>query len=212
MPDIKPYLVGVSGGSASGKTYLLRQLLQKTIPGQITLISQDNYYKDLENQTRQPDGSINFDHPDAIDLNRFVADLESLVKGEAIQIREYTFNNPNRTPKILTYNPAPILLVEGLFIFHKPELAGMLDLKVFVDALEHIKLSRRILRDHSERGYGLEDILKQYRQDVIPMYNRFVLPHKDNCDMIIPNNHHMDKAIEVLLDHLHQQVNIRKGV
>lgn len=202
MVENKPYLVGVSGGSASGKTYLLNQLM-KRIPEQlITLISQDNYYKDLEFQDRKPDGTVNFDHPDAIDLNKFVQDLQILIGGQSVTIREYTFNNPDLLPKMLTYVPSRIILVEGLFIFHKPELLNLLNLKIFVDAEEHIKLSRRIIRDYSERGYQLEEILKQYEQDVIPMYNKFVRPYKESCDVIIPNNYHMDKAIEVLLDHL----------
>lgn len=202
MTENKPYLVGVSGGSASGKTYLLNQLLKRIPERFITLISQDNYYKDLELQDRKPDGTVNFDHPDSIDLNKFVKDLELLIQGHSVSIREYTFNNPAITPKIITYLPSRIILVEGLFIFYKPELFDLLNLKIFVDAEEHIKLSRRIIRDYSERGYQLEEILKQYEQDVIPMYNKFVRPFKESCDVIIPNNHHMDKAIEVLLDHL----------
>jgi uridine kinase len=207
MQKNKPYFVGVSGGSASGKTYLLNQLMKRIPESQITLISQDNYYKVLEQQTRKPDGTVNFDHPDAIDLVKFTQDLQQLMEGQSLTIQEYTFNNPLLTPKMLTYHPAPIILVEGLFIFYKTELFDLLNLKVFVDAEEHIKLSRRIVRDYSERGYKLEEILKQYEQDVIPMYNKFVKPYKESCDIIIPNNYHMDKAIEVLLDHLQIKAN-----
>jgi uridine kinase len=202
MSDKKPYLLGVSGGSASGKTYLLKQLMNRLPSHQVTLISQDNYYKDLEFQTLNDEGRINFDHPDALDLDRFIGDIEKLIAGQTIQIREYTFNNPNVVPAILTYKPSPIIVIEGLFIYYRPELRNLLNLKVFVDADEHIKLSRRILRDYAERGYRVEDILAQYEKDVIPMYNTFVKPFKDTCDLIIPNNHHMEKAIDVLLDHL----------
>jgi uridine kinase len=202
MSDKKPYLVGVSGGSASGKTYLLHQLMRRIPSEQITLISQDNYYKDLEFQNLKEDGTVNFDHPDALDLIQFTKDIRRLLNGESITIREYTFNNPRAVPVMLTYHPSPIIVVEGLFIYYKPEMRNLLDLKVFVDADEHIKLSRRILRDYAERGYRVEDILAQYEKDVIPMYNMFVKPHKDSCDLIIPNNYHMGKAIEVLLDHL----------
>lgn len=202
MNKQKPYLVGVSGGSASGKTYLLNQLMRKIPAHNITLISQDNYYREFHHQKKKPDGNVNFDHPDALDLDKFVNDLNKLTRGETVTLKEYTFNNPDKKPQDLIYKPAPIILAEGLFIFYKPELYDLLDLKVFVDAEEHIKLSRRILRDYSERGYQLEEILKQYEQDVIPMYNKYVKPYKEACDLIIPNNYHMDKAIEVLYDHI----------
>jgi uridine kinase len=202
MQSVKPYFVGVSGGSASGKTYLLNQIMKRIPENQITLISQDNYYKKLEHQSRKSDGTVNFDHPDSIDLDKFTNDLQLLMEGKSFSIEEYTFNNPTITPRMLTYHPAPIVLVEGLFIFYQSNLFDLLNLKVFVDADEHIKLSRRIIRDYSERGYGLEEILKQYELDVIPMYNKFVRPYKESCDLIIPNNHHMNKALEVLLDHL----------
>jgi len=202
MNRTHPYLVGVSGGSASGKTYLLRQLMKKIPPESITLISQDNYYRDIQSQKKKADGTINFDHPDSIDMDQFVSDLHKLRNGETLILKEYTFNNPKILPKDITYLPAPIILVEGLFIFYKTELFNTLDLKVFVDAEEHIKLSRRIIRDYSERGYSLEEILRQYEQDVIPMYNQYVRPYKETCDLIIPNNLHMDKAIEVMYDHL----------
>lgn len=202
MNTQKPYLIGVSGGSASGKTYLLKQLLHLIPKERITLISQDNYYKKLDDQKRKPDGRVNFDHPDSIDLDKFSNDLSRVMKGESVKLLEYTFNNPKIVPKEIEYRPAPIILAEGLFIFYKKELAEQLDLKVFVDADEHIKLSRRIIRDFSERGYSLDEILKQYEEDVIPMYNQFVKPYKETCDIIVPNNKHMEKAIEVIYNHL----------
>jgi uridine kinase len=200
--DVKPYIIGVSGGSASGKTYLLNQLLNNIPASEITLVSQDNYYHEFQFQKKKDDGTVNFDHPDALDLDRFSRDIHTLLHGHSVTLKEYTFNNPNKIPKMITYLPTKIIVLEGLFIFYLPELNQIIDLKIFVDAEEHIKLSRRILRDHSERGYQLQEILRQYQEDVVPMYNLYVKPGKEICDIIIPNNQHMDKAIEILLDHL----------
>ncbi|MEL6628245.1 MAG: uridine kinase [Bacteroidota bacterium] len=198
----KPYILGICGGSASGKTFLLSQLLQQFSPETVTLISQDNYYHPLEKQTRTPDGLVNFDHPDSLDLDRFVGDMNKLIKGETVTLQEYTFNNPNRTPQMISYRSAPIIIVEGLFIFHKEEMARLIDLKIFVDAAEHIRLARRLRRDTTERGYSTESILRDYEKFVAPMYQKFVAPARDQSDMVVMNNQHMYKAIRVIINHL----------
>ena len=198
----KPYILGISGGSASGKTFLLSQLLQQFPKDTVTLISQDNYYRELVDQARTPEGLVYFDHPDSLDLDRFVGDIQRLIKGETIQVKEYTFNNPERIPEIFTYKPAPIIIVEGLFIFHKEEMARLIDLKVFVDAAEHIKLARRLRRDSTERGYSVESILRDYEKFVAPMYQKFVAPAREESDIVVMNNHHMYKAIRVIINHL----------
>lgn len=205
----QPYIVGVSGGSASGKTFLLTRLLEQFSDQQVTLISQDNYYKSFEEQTKQPDGSVNFDHPDALHLDRYAADLERVINGETVEIPEYTFNNPDMVPKTLTFRPTPIVIVEGLFVFYHPATSKLLDLKVFVDADEHIKLSRRILRDAEERGYPLDEVLEMYKDYVMPMYKRFVEPYKRDCDLILHNNHHIDSSIRVLIDHFSAELKRR---
>jgi len=197
----KPYLIGISGGSASGKTTLIKYLSEHFLSEELTLISMDNYYKDIENQVVGPDGKVNFDHPDALQLDLFADHVSRLLKEESVSIREYTFNTVRET-KMITYNPAPIIVVEGLFIFYMQSITALFDLKIFVDAEEHLKLGRRIRRDYTERGYELKNVLEQYEQHVMPMYNTFVLPYKSICDIIIPNNHGMDKAIEVIYHHL----------
>ncbi len=198
----KPYFIGISGGSASGKTFLLKQLLERYPTEKLTLISQDNYYFPHEVQNRDEEGEINFDHPDSVDLDSLVTDLKKLSAGETLNLKEYTFGNTGLKAKTIQYAPAPIMLVEGLFVFYKKEIADQLALKVFVDAEEHIKLSRRIKRDFEERAYGLEEVLIRYESHVIPMYKKYVAPYKEQCDIIIPNNFHMQKATEVLCDHI----------
>ncbi|MCB0835916.1 MAG: uridine kinase [Bacteroidetes bacterium] len=198
----KPYIVGICGGSASGKTFLLNQLMSQ-LPGEkLSLLSQDNYYKKLEDQMKDEEGLVNFDHPDSINLEQLMLDVQKLTKGQSFELQEYTFNNPNKVPKVFTYSPTPILILEGLFIYHKPALSQLIDLKLFIEADEHIKLSRRLKRDHAERGYSIESILRDYEKFVAPMYHRYVAPTRTNCDMIIPNNKHMYKAIQVLVNHL----------
>lgn len=199
---MKPYIVGICGGSASGKTFLLKQLLAQLPSEHVALISQDNYYKRLENQRREADGLVNYDHPDSLDLHKFAVDIQALIDGKEIDVEEYTFNNPNIVPKTFHYAPTPIIVVEGLFIFHLPELADLIDLKVFIEAEEHIKLMRRLQRDVVERNYSFDETLRDYQRFVAPMYKQFVEPTKSNCDLVIHNNTHTYKAIPVLVHHL----------
>ncbi len=202
----KPYILGICGGSASGKTFLLQQLMSAFGPEQVTLVAQDNYYKKLEEQRREADGLVNFDHPDSVKLDELLRDLDRLRKGQSIEIEEYTFNNPNKLPRTLVMRPAPLMIVEGLFVFHLAELAQRQDLKVFVDAQEHVRLARRLQRDTTERGYSMESILRDYQRFVAPMYQQYVEPSKRHADLIIPNNKHLYKAVQVLINHLRATV------
>lgn len=202
MNSPSPYFLGISGGSASGKTYLLNRLLKKYDKGVITLISIDNYYIDRKHLPKDKDGEINYDHPSAVDLERLAQDLNRIANGEAVSMPEYTFNNPDLVPKTITYAPAPIILIEGLFVFYHPAIMQRLDLRVFVEAEDHIRLARRIKRDGKERGYPVDEVLDMYLKYVAPMYKRYVEPFKHDCDIIIPNNDHMENAVDVLAHHL----------
>jgi uridine kinase len=203
---VKPYIVGICGGSASGKTYVLQRLLATFAPDQVSLISQDNYYKSLEKQRREPDGLVNYDHPDSLDLPAFARDLHALLGGQEVSLTEYVFNNPHVVPRVFHYRPTPVIVVEGLFIFHLEELARQIDLKVFVEADEHIKLARRLRRDVAERNYTFDETLRDYERFVAPMYKQFVEPTRYTCDLVIQNNVRVDAAVTVLMDHLHQVI------
>ncbi|MEL6191028.1 MAG: uridine kinase [Bacteroidota bacterium] len=198
----KPYIVGICGGSASGKTFLLNQLREQLKDLTISEVSQDNYYKPLEDQVKTPEGLVNFDHPNSLLLEELYVDMDQLIQEKSITREEYTFNNPSATASMLKIDPSPVIILEGLFIYHLPELRRLIDLKVFVEAEEHIKLARRLRRDISERGYSLESILTDYTKFVAPMYEKYVEPTKRECDLIIPNNRHMYKAINVLVNHI----------
>lgn len=174
----------------------------------VTLISQDNYYVPREELPVDEEGDYNYDHPDSVKLHELIRDLKILQQGQEVKLKEYTFNNPSTDAKTITYSPAPIILVEGLFVFYKKELRDMLRLKVFVEADEHIKLSRRIKRDFAERGYSLEEVLAYYEKYVIPMYKKFIQPYKEHVDLILPNNYDMSKSSEVLIDHLEKVISL----
>ena len=203
----KPFIVGITGGSASGKTYFLKSLLKAFAPGQLCLVSQDNYYKARELQATDEKGIHNFDTPDSIDALSFAKEIGYLRLGKVVERLEYTFNNPAVVPEMLVFKPAPVIVVEGIFAFHFPEVSSLLDLKVFIDADEHIKLRRRIVRDHEERGYDLEDVLYRYENHVAPAYKKYIQPYKSEADIVVPNNRGCDKAIELLVAFLKTKVN-----
>ncbi|MCK8491874.1 MULTISPECIES: uridine kinase family protein [Spirosoma] len=203
----KPFIVGITGGSASGKTSVLKDILNAFTEDQICLISQDNYYRTLDFIPVDQNGVYNFDLPVTINHELFAEHLSLLHAGQTIEAKEYTFNNPNVIPRMLIYRPTPIIIVEGLFVFHFPDVATQLDLKVYITAKNSIKLDRRLSRDQAERGLTEELINYQWKHHVRPAYREFVKPHKDQADIVIPNNLHYQKGLEVLLAFLRTKVN-----
>lgn len=198
----KHYVVGIAGGSASGKTSFLRRLKEQLPEGAISIISQDNYYKPKEQQLRDENGQVNYDLPSSIDKDAFFQDIQTLLKGDPITFKEYTFNNPERMPESRTIEPAPILVVEGLFVFHYAEVRHLIDLRVYLDVREDIKLERRIKRDRDERGYPEAVVRYQWEHHVLPSYKKFLKPYRDDSHIIITNNITFDKGLGVLTDHL----------
>ncbi len=201
-----PFLVGITGGSASGKTTFLRRLLAAFPERDICLISQDNYYHPRDQQQRDEQGIENFDLPASIDALAYAADVRQLRAGHEVRRQEYTFNNANVVPAELVFRPAPIVVVEGIFVFYFEEIAKLLDLKVYIDAQEHVKLHRRIVRDRDERGYDLQDVLYRYANHVAPTYEKFIQPYKADADLIIPNNRHFENGLAVLTGFLRGKV------
>lgn len=195
----KPYIIGITGGSGSGKTYVLNKLLNAFQAHQICLISQDNYYKARNLQQIDQKGVHNFDLPESFDQEHYIRDILALQNGQTVQKEEYTFNNPNKIPQIFTFRPSPIILVEGIFVMYFEQIANLLDLRVFVEAKDHIRLTRRIIRDNIERGYDLNDVLYRYEHHVMPSYEKYIEPHKDTADLVIMNNQNCDQAVEILI-------------
>jgi uridine kinase len=185
----KPLVIGIAGSSGSGKTFFLKCFSNHFKENEVCLLSQDDYYHRVaHNMTPEENKFYNFDRPSTIDNQQLIKDIEKLIKGETVHQKEYTFNNPNAEPKLLEIKPAPIIMVEGLFILHFKELAELLDLKIFIDTDEEIALQRRLKRDLIERGYPKSDVLYKWENHVIPAYKDYLLPHKEFCDVIIKNN------------------------
>jgi uridine kinase len=196
------YVVGIAGGSASGKTSFLKRLKKGLPEGSVSIISQDNYYKPKSEQTEDENGEVNFDLPTSIDKEAFFRDLQQLLAGSPISFEEYTFNNDGARPHVITVLPAPIIVVEGLFVFHYPEIRHLIDLRIYLDVREEIKLQRRIKRDRDERGYPENVVRYQWEHHVLPSFKKFLKPYRDDSHIIITNNITFDKGLGVLTDHL----------
>jgi uridine kinase len=198
----KPFVVGITGGSGSGKTHFLYRMMASFSASDICLISQDNYYKNILEQQKDFMGVENFDLPDSFRRQEFHQDLQKLINGESIALTEYTFNNATAVPKIIELNSAPIIIVEGLFTMYYEEIKSLLDLKLFVEAPDFLMMKRRILRDGKERGYDMDDVLHRYEHHVMPTYRKYILPTRYEADFIIPNESNFESALDVITAHL----------
>lgn len=195
----RPFIIGITGGSGSGKTTFIHKLKEEFSRDELCVVSQDDYYRPREEQAADENGIKNFDLPNSINQEEFFADIAKLVSGEEISRVEYTFNNKNATPKILTFKPTPIIIVEGLFVFHYKEIFDLFNLKVFLDAKDNLKVIRRIKRDRVERNYPLDDVLYRYEHHVMPTFEKYILPYKSEADIIVNNNARFDKGVQVLM-------------
>ena len=204
----KPYLVGIVGGSGSGKSSFIEALKSQFSNENITVISQDNYYLPIDQQTKDENGWVNFDLPEAIDRKAFYRDVKTLMEGEPIDIHEYNFNNGSSSPRVITLEPSPVIIMEGLFVFHYSEIAEMLDLKLFIEVEEDIKLERRIKRDATDRGYPEEEVRYQWEHHVIPCFNKYLLPYRKVSHLIINNNIDFKAGLRVVGDHLAAQMKL----
>ncbi|WP_131536688.1 uridine kinase family protein [Pedobacter nototheniae] len=197
----KPFIIGIAGGSGSGKTFFLNCFLHHFKQDEVTLVSQDDYYIPAGEMTQEENKLYNFDLPSTIDSDQFLRDIKQLINGEVVYKKEYNFNNPLAVVKILEIKSAPIIIVEGLFILHFKEIAALLDHQIFVDADEQVALDRRIKRDGLERGYPEEDVLYKWNNHVLPAYKEYLLPYKDSCNRVIMNNtNEPDEIISVTED------------
>ncbi|GAA4918262.1 uridine kinase [Mucilaginibacter defluvii] len=203
----KPYIVGIAGGSGSGKTFFLKCFLKHFSNNEVALVSQDDYYFPVgHTMTAEENKLYNFDLPDTIDHTHFENDIEALLNNQSINKLEYTFNNPNAKPKTLEIKSAPILIVEGLFILHFRKIADMLDLKVFIDADEDVALQRRLKRDLIERGYSNDDVHYKWINHVVPAYKEYLLPYKNECHKVVINNGHVAEDIISVTEEIAKEI------
>lgn len=184
----------------------MKKLIESFSEEHICRLSQDNYYRPINEIPRDENGVANFDLPEAIDHQLFARHIAELRQGNTVQQKEYTFNNPLLEPKVLTFNPLPIIIVEGIFVYYYPEVARLIDLKIFVDTKEYVKIKRRIIRDNNERGYDLDDVLYRWEHHVAPTYEKYIKPLRSEADIVINNNHRFDTGLEVLVAYLKTKV------
>ncbi len=185
----KPYFIGIAGGSGSGKTFFLNCFLEHFSADEISLISQDDYYIPVaDGMTAEENKLYNFDMPATIDESEFIADAKKLLNWQTVYKKEYTFNNAAAIPKMLKIKPAPIIIIEGLFILYFKQITEMLDMKIFIDTEEEVALNRRLKRDLLERGYSADDVNYKWNNHVMPAYKEFLLPYKPECHKIVVNN------------------------
>jgi len=198
-------IIGITGGSGVGKTTLINKLY-KEFDGKITTLSLDNYYKPKDQQAVDQNGVINFDLPTALNAKQLETDLDLLLQNKTVKQKIYTFNNPDKPDDFLYIKPNEILIVEGLFVMHYPFVKSKLDYSVYLSVDREKQLERRLKRDMTERNYTKESILYQWHNHVIPSYDNYVRPYKNEADLIITNNINFDSNINVLMDVIHSKI------
>jgi uridine kinase len=200
----KPCILGVAGGTGSGKTTVARAILEAVGEERITLIEQDSYYRDIEWRDEAELLHHNFDHPSALDNELLVSHLAALKAGHPIEVPIYDFVLHRRTARTRRVMPQPVLLLEGILIFVEPALRELLDFKIYVDTDPDLRLIRRLGRDMTERGRTVQDVLRQYLETVRPMHLEFVEPSKRWADIIIPEGGENRVALEMVVAHVQQ--------
>jgi len=191
-------LIGIAGGSGSGKTLVARTIVRELGSKRVVVIDQDSYYKDLEHIPFRDREARNFDHPDAFDHELLRTHLGTLLEGHAIEQPVYDYNEHRRTTETRLISDHLVVVLEGILIFHDPELRALMDIKLFVDADSDVRLIRRLRRDLIERGRSVDSILRQYEDSVRPMHLQFVEPSKRFADVIIPGGGHNKVAIDLV--------------
>lgn len=191
-------LIGIAGGTGSGKTSIAKELSSNFSKSDIVLIEQDSYYKDLSNISISEREKINFDHPNSIDFSLMTKHLKSLINGIETQIPVYDFATHTRKKNTKTINKHRIILLEGIFALFNDKIRDMIDIKIYLDTPNDIRIIRRIKRDIDERSRTLESIIKQYYENVRPMHIKFVEPTKQYADIVIPMGGRNKIAIDIL--------------
>ncbi|WP_423788546.1 uridine kinase [Lactococcus formosensis] len=194
----KPLIIGVTGGSASGKTSVSQAILSMFKDENIAMIEHDSYYKDQSQLTFEERTKTNYDHPLAFDTDYLIAQLKELQNGRAVDIPTYDYANHTRSEKTYHQEPVDVLIVEGILVLENEKLRNLMDIKVFVDTDDDVRILRRIRRDIEERGRTLDSVITQYMDAVKPMYHQFIEPTKRYADVIIPEGVSNTVGVDIL--------------
>ena len=200
----RPFVIGVAGGTCSGKTTVAERLVESIGDEHLALIRQDAYYIDRSHQPFEDRAAANYDHPDAFDWDLMARQLGRLLAGETVPVPVYDYADHNRSPDVQWVGPAPIIVFEGILALFDPTLRDLFDLKIYVDTDADIRLTRRLQRDVTQRGRTYESILKQYLTTVRPSHEQFIEPSKRHADVIFPEGGLNDAALDVLVSRVRQ--------
>jgi uridine kinase len=193
----KPFIIGVAGGSGSGKTTVTQQVLATIGPEMVSVVIQDYYYCDQTHLSMEDRLKTNYDHPRAFDWPLIIEQVEALRAGKSIEMPVYDFSNHTRSTRTITVKPAPVIVIEGLFPLYDAALREMMSLKIFVDTDSDVRFIRRLQRDIVERGRTTESVIEQYLETVRPMHNQFIEPTKRHADVILPHGAN-DPAVDII--------------
>jgi uridine kinase len=198
-------IIGIAGGTGSGKTTLTRRLMSR-FGGDVSVVYHDNYYKRHDELTYDQRAALNYDHPDAFDTGLMIEHLTSLRSGESVQCPVYDYTVHNRSEETVEIRPTKVIIVEGILIFENPDLRDLMDIKIFVDTDADVRILRRILRDVKERGRSLDSVVEQYLTTVKPMHEQFVQPSRQYADIVIPEGGHNLVALELLVERIRYHI------
>ncbi len=200
-------IIGICGGTGSGKTTIARSIVEAVGRANVVLVEQDSYYRNLADMPLDERHQANFDHPDSIDSDMLVNHLMRLKQGLSVEMPLYDFVTHTRSEEIEIINPKPVVIVEGILIFAEPRVLDLLDVRVFVDTPDDVRLMRRLRRDINERGRTFERTLAQYERTIRPMHFEFVEPSKRHADIIIPEGSNTGVTVEFLCSMVREKLN-----
>ena len=198
-------VIGIAGGTGSGKTTITRKLVQR-FGSDVSVIYHDNYYKAHHDMSYEQRSKLNYDHPDAFDTYMLIDALRELKKGHSVVCPEYDYTIHDRSDRTVTIQPAKVVIVEGILIFQNRELCRQMDVKIFVDTDADVRILRRITRDVRDRGRSLESVVNQYLTTVKPMHEMYVEPSKRSADIIIPEGGHNSVALDMIIERVRAHI------
>ena len=203
MDDIM--VVGIAGGTGSGKTTITKKLMQR-FGGDVSVIYHDNYYKAHHNMSYEERSRLNYDHPDSFDTDLLIQAVKDLKAGRSVTCPVYDCTIHDRSDQVVVVKPAKVVIVEGILIFQSRELCQQMDIKIYVDTDADVRILRRIVRDVRDRGRSLDSVVNQYLSTVKPMHEQFVEPSKRNADIIIPEGGHNQVAMEMVMERVRAHI------